>query len=160
MLDNQIIQDQQECSVQFSFSVVSNSAAPWTAAHQASLSCTVSQSLLRLMSVESVMQSNYLILCCPLLFLPSVFPSIMVFSSELALRIRWPKYWSFSFSISPSHEYSGLITFSIDLFDFSAVQGTFKTLLQYHSLKVSTLWCSVFFMFQLSHPYMTTGKTV
>ena len=135
-------------------------ATPWTAAHQASLSFTISQSLLKFTSIESVMPSNHLILSCPLLLLPSIFPSIKVFSSESALRIRWPKYWSFSFSISPSNEYSGLITFSIDLFDFSAVQGTFKTLLQYHSLKVSTLWCSVFFMFQLSHPYMTTGKTV
>ena len=135
-------------------------ATPWTAAHQASLSFTISQSLLKFTSIESVMLSNHLILSCPLLLLPSIFPSIKVFSSESALRIRWPKYWSFSFSISPSNEYSGLITFSIDLFDFSAVQGTFKTLLQYHSLKVSTLWCSVFFMFQLSHPYMTTGKTV
>ena len=135
-------------------------ATPWTAAHQASLSFTISQSLLKFTSIESVMPSNHLILSCPLLLLPSIFPSIKVFSSESALRIRWPKYWSFSFSISPSNEYSGLITFSIDLFDFSAVQGTFKTLLQYHSLKVSTLWCSVFFMFQLSHPYMTTGKTI
>ena len=106
----------------FSCSVMSNSAVPWTAAHQASLSCTVSQSLLRLMSTESVMQSNHLILCCLLLILPSVFPSIMVFSSELTLYIRWPKYWSFSFSISPSHEYSGLIYFRIDWFDLLVVQ--------------------------------------
>ena len=133
---------------------------PWTAAHQASLSFIISQSLLKLMSIESVMPSNHLILCCPILLLPSVFPSNRVFSSKSALRIRWPDYWSFSFSISPSNEYSGFITFSIDLFDFSAVQGTFKSLLQYHSLKVLIIWCSAFFMVQLSHPYMTTGKTV
>ena len=125
----------------FSCSVMSNSAAPWTAAHQASLSCTVSQSLLRLMSTESVMQSNHLILCCLLLFLPSVFPSIMVFSSELTLHIRWPKYWSFSFSISPSHEYSGLIYFRIDWFDLLVVQrlsGVQKY--QFFSAQPSSLW--------------------
>ena len=106
------------------------------------------------------MPSNHLILCHPLLFLPSVFPRIRVFSNELALRIRWPKYWSFSFRISPSDEYSGLISFTIDWFDLLAVQGTLKSLLQHHSSKASILWCSVFFMFQLSHPYVTTGKTI
>ena len=122
----------------------------------ASLSITNSWSLLKLMSITSVMPSNYLILCCPLLLLPLIFPSIRVFSNELALHIRWPKYWSFS--ISPSNEYSGLISFRTDWFDL-AVQGTLKSLLQYHSSKASILWCSAFFMVQLSHPYMTTGKT-
>ena len=118
-----------------------------------------SQSLLKLMFIESVMPSNHLILCRPLLLLPSIFPSIRVFSNELVHCIRWPKYWSFSFSIGPSNEYSGLITFSIDWFDL-AVQGTLKSLLQYHSSKGSVLRCSAFFMVQLSHPYMTTGKTI
>uniref|UniRef100_A0AC11EUW0 Uncharacterized protein n=1 Tax=Ovis aries TaxID=9940 RepID=A0AC11EUW0_SHEEP len=112
------------------------------------------------MSIESVMPSNHLILCCPLLFLPSIFPSIGVFSNESALRIRWPKYWSFSFSISPSSEYSGLITFRMDWLDLPAVQGTLKSLLQHHSSKASILQCSAFFIVQLSHPYMTTGKTI
>ena len=133
---------------------------PWTAAHQASLSFSISQSLLKLMSIESVMSSNCLILCHPLLLLPSVFPSIKVFSSESALCIRWPKYWSFSFSISPSNEYSGLISFRTDWFDLLAVQGTLKSLLQHHSSKASVLQCSAFFMVQLSHPYMTTGKII
>ena len=115
------------------------------------------ESLLKFMSIESVILSNHLILCCPLLFLPSIFPSIRVFSNELALRIRWPKYWSFS--ISPSKEYSGLISFRIDWFDLLAVQGTFKSLFQLHNWKASILQHSVFFMVQLSHPYMTTGKT-
>ena len=119
-----------------------------------------SQSLLRLMSIESVMPSNHLILCRPLLLLPSIFPSIRVFSIESVLCIRWPKYWSFSFSISPSNEYSGLITFRIDWLDSLAVQGTLKSLLQHHSSKASVLQCSAFFMVQLSHPYMTTGKTI
>ena len=131
---------------------------PWTAACQASLSITNSWSLLKLMPIELVMPSNYLILCRPLLFLPSVFPSIRVFSNESVLRIRWPKYWSFSFSISPSNEYSGLISFRIDYFDLLAVQGTLKTLLQHHSSKASILWCSAFFIVQLSHPYLTTGR--
>ena len=143
----------------FSRSVISNSATPWTAACQASLSFTMSQSLLKLKSVESMMPSNHLILCCPLL-LPSVFPIISVFSNELALLIRWPKYWSFSFSISPSNEYSGLISFRIDWFDLLAVQGTVKSLLQHHSLKASILWHSAFSVVQLSHPYMTIGKTI
>ena len=133
---------------------------PWTAAHQASLTFTISQSLLKLMSIESVMPSNHLILCCSLLLLPSVFPSIRVFSKELVLCIRWPKYWSFSFSISPSNEYSGLISFMMDWLDLPAVHGTFKSLLQHHSPKASILWCSAFFIAQLSHPYMTTGKTI
>ena len=106
------------------------------------------------------MPSNYLIVCCPLLLLPAIFPSIRIFSNESALCIRWPKYWSFSFSISPSNEYSGLISFRTDWFDFLAVQGTLKSLLQHHSSKASIFWCSVFFMVQLSHPYMTTGKTI
>ena len=120
------------------------------------MSITNSQSLLKLMSFESVMPSNHLILCCPLLLLPSIFPSIRVFSNESALHIRWPEYWSFS--INPFNEYSGLISFGIDWFDRLAVQGTLKSLLQHHSLKASILQCSVFFMVQLSHPYMTTGK--
>ena len=127
---------------------------------QGSLSFTISQSLLKLMSIESVMPSNHLVLCCPLLFLPSIVPSIRVFSSELTLQIRWPKYWSLSFSISPSSEYSGLISFRIDCFDLLAVQGILKSLLQHHSSKPSILWHSAFFMVQLSHPYMTTGKTI
>ena len=132
---------------------------PWTATCQASLSFTSSQRLLKLMSIEPVMPSNHLILCCPLLFLPSTFPSIMVFSTESALRIWWPKCQSFSFSISPSTEYSGLISFRIVWFDLLSVQGTLKSLFQHHSWKVSILWCSDFLMVQLSHPYMTTGKT-
>ena len=130
---------------------------PWTAARQASLSIANSQSLLKLMSIESVMPSNHLILCCPLLLLPSIFPSIRVFSSESG-HIRWPKIWSFSFRICPSNEYSGLISFRMDWFDLLAVQGTLKSLLQHHSSKASILRCSAFFMVQLSHPYMTTGK--
>ena len=135
-------------------------ATPCTEAHQASLSFTNSWSLLKLMSIESVMPSNHLILCCPLLLLPSVFLSIRVLSSESALCIRWPKYWSFSFSISPSKEYSGLISFRMDWFVLSAIQGTLRSLLQQHSLKASILWRSAFFMVQLSQPYMTTGKTI
>ena len=135
-------------------------ATPWTAAPQASLSFTVSWSLLKLMSIESVMPSNHLILCHLLLLLPSIFPSIRVFSSELVLCIRWPKYWSFSFSIIPSNEYTGLISFGIDWLDLLTVQGTLKSLLQYHSSKASILWYSAFFMVQFSHPYMTTGKTI
>jgi len=135
-------------------------ATPWTAACQASLSITNARSLLKLMSIESVMPSNHLILCCPLLLLPSVFPSISVFSNESVLRIRWPKYWSFSFSISPSNEYSRLISFRIDWLDLFAVQGTLKSLFQHHSLKASVLWFSAFFLVQLSHTYMTTGKTI
>ena len=131
---------------------------PWTEAHQASLSFTISWSLLKLMSIEKVMLSNHFILCCPLLLMPSIFPSIRVFSSESALHIRWPKYWSFS--ISPSNEYSGSISFRIEWFDLLAVQGTLKSLLQHHSLKASILQCSAFCMVQLSHPYMTTEKAI
>ena len=125
-----------------------------------SLSFTISQSLLKLMYIELVMPSNHLGLCRPLLLLPSVFPSIRVFSSELALHIRWPKYWSFSFSISSSNEYSELISFRMDWLYLLAVQGTLKSLLQHHSTKVSFLWCSVFFMLQLSHLYISTGKSI
>ena len=132
---------------------------PWTAAHDASLSITNTWSLLRFMSVESVMPSNHLILCCPLLLPPSVFPSIMIFSESL-LHIRWPKCWSVSFSISPSSEYSGLISFRMDWLDLLAVQETLKSLLQHHSSKASILRQSDFFIVQLSHPYMTTGKTI
>ena len=133
---------------------------PWTAACQASPSITLSESLLKLMSIESVMPSNHLILCHPLLLPPSIFPSIRVFSNESVLRIRWPKYWSFSFTISPSNEYSGLISFRMDWLDLLAIQGTLKSLLQHHSSKALILWCSACFMVQLSHPYMTTGKTI
>ena len=142
----------------FSRSVMSYSATPWAAARQASLSFSISWGLLKLMSIESVIPSNHLILCCPLHILPSIFPSIRVFSNESALCIRWPKYCSFSFSISPSNEYSGLISFRMSWFDLPAVQGTLKSLLQHHSSKASILWHSAFFIVQLSHPYMTTGK--
>ena len=134
-------------------------ATPWTPAHQASLSVTNSQSPPKPVCIESVMPSNHLILYHPLLLLPSVFPSIRVFSNESALCIRWPKDWSFSFSISPSNEYSGLISFRLDWLDLLVVQGTLKSLLQHHSSKASILWCSAFFMVQLSYPYMTTGKS-
>ena len=133
---------------------------PWTATHQDSLSITNSWSLLKLMSIESVMPSNQLILCHPPLLLPSIFPSIRVFSNESVLRIRWPKYWSFSFSISPFNEYSGSISFKINWLDLLAVQGILKSLLQHHTSKASILQCSAFFMVQLSHPYVTTGKTI
>ena len=133
---------------------------PWIAAHQVSLSITNSRSLLKLMSIESVMPSNHLILCHPLLLLPSIFPRIRVFSNESALCMRWPDYWSFSFSISPSKEYSELISFRMNWLDLLAVQGTLKSLLQHHSSKASILWCLAFFIVQLSHPYMTTGKTI
>ena len=133
---------------------------PWTAARQASLSITNSQSLPNLMSIESVMPSNHLILCHSLLLLPSIFPSIRVLSNELALCLGWPKYWSFSFNISPSNEHPGLISFRKDWFDLLADQGTLKSLLQHHSSKVSILQCSAFFIVQLSHPYMNTLKTI
>ena len=139
-----------------SLSYVQLFATPWTAACQDFLSITNSQSLLKLMSIESVMPSNHLILCRPLLLLPSIFPNTRVFSNELVLRIRWPKYWSFSFSSSPSKEYSGLISFRMDWLDLLAVQGTLKSLLQHHSSKASILQCSAFFIVQVSHPYMTT----
>ena len=135
-------------------------ATPWTAAHQDSLLTTNPQSLLKHMSIESVMPSNHLILCRPLLLLPSIFPSIRVFSKESVFHIRWLKYWSFSFSISPFNEYSGLISFRIDWFDLLAVQGTLKNLLQHHSSKASILWCSALFMVQLSHPYMLSRLVI
>ena len=133
---------------------------PWTAPCQASLSITNSRSLLKFMSIESEMPSNHFILCHPLLLVPSIFVSIRVFSSESVICIRWPNYWSFSFSISPSSEYSGLISFRTDWLDLFAVQGPLKSLLQHHSSKASILWRSAFFIVQLSHPYMTTGKTI
>ena len=129
-------------------------------ARQAYLSFTISWSLLKLMTIESVMPSNHLVLCCPLLLLPSMFPSIRVFSNESVLRIRWPKYWSFSFNISPSNEYSVLISFRMDWVDLPAVQGTLKNVLQHHSSEASILRRSAFFIVQLSHPYLTTGKTI
>ena len=132
---------------------------PWTAACQASLSINNSGSLLKLISIELVMPSNHLILCHPLLLLLSIFPSIRVFSNESVLHIRWQKYWSFNFSLNPSNEYSGLISFRIDWFDLLAVQGTLKSLLQHHSSKASVLRHSAFFMVQLAHAYVTTGKT-
>ena len=135
-------------------------ANPWTAACQASLSTTNSRSLLKLVSIESVMLSNLLILCHPLLLWPSIFPSINIFSNESVFYIRWPKYWNFSFSISPSNEYSGLISFRMDCLGLLAIQGTLKSLLQHHSSKPSILQCSTFFMVQFSHPYMTTGNTI
>ena len=148
-------------TVQFSHSVMSDSLwPPWTAALQASLSINNSQSLLKLMSIESVMPSNHLILCHPLLLPASIFPSIRVFSNESVLCISWPKYWSFSFSISPSNEYSGLISFRMDWMALFAVQGTLKSLLQHHSSKASILRHSPFFIVQLSHPCMTTGKNL
>ena len=149
----------QFSSVQ-SLSLVWLSATPSIPAHQASLSITNSQSLLKLMSIESVMPSSHLILCCPLLLLPPIPPSIRVFSNESTLRMRWPKYWSFSFSIISSKEHPGLISFRMDWLDLLAVQGTLKSLLQHHSSKASVFWCSAFFTVQLSHPYMTTGKTI
>ena len=139
---------------------MTDSATPWTAARQASLSITNSHSLLKLMSIESVMPSNCLILCHPLLLPPSIIPSIRVFSDESILHIRWPKYWSFRFSISPSNEYSGLNSFRMDWVDLLVVQGALKSLLQHHSSKASILWCSAFFIVQFSHPYRTTGKTI
>ena len=142
------------------FSHVRLFVTPCTAAFQASLSITNSWSLLKLMSIESVMPSNCLLLCCPLLLLPSILLSIRVFSDESVLPIRWPKYWSFSFSISPSNEHPGLISFRMDQLDLLAVRGTLKSLLQHHSSKASILWHSVFFIIQLSHPYMTAGKTI
>ena len=132
---------------------------PWTSAHQASLSITNSQSLFKFMSVESVMPFNHVTLSCPFLLLPSLFPSIRVFSKESVLCIRWPKYWSFSF-ISPSNEFLELIYFRMDWLDLLAVQGTLKSLLNHYGWKASIIWCSAFFTVQLSHPYMTTGKTI
>ena len=148
----------QFSSVQ-SYSHVWLFAIPWTVARQASLSITNSRSLPKLMSIESVRPSNNLTLCCHLLLLPSIFPSIRVFSNESPFHIRWSKYWSFSFSISPSNEHPGLISFRMDWLDLLAVQGSLKSLLQHHSSKASILRCSAFFIVQLSHPCMTTGKT-
>ena len=153
-----------ECSVQFnsvpSLSCVQLLETPWTAARQASLSITNCQSLFKLISTESVMPSNHLILCRPLLLLPSIFPSIRILSNESALHIRWPKYWSFSFNISPSNEQPGLISFRMDWLHLLAVQGILKSLLQHHSSEASILWHSAFFIVQLSHPNTTTRKTV
>ena len=161
---NALNDNNNQSSVQFSsfqsLSRVRLFATPWITAHQASLSITNSWSSLKLMSIESVMPSSHLILCHPLLLLPPIPPSIRVFSNESALHIRWPKYWSFSFGISPSSEHPGLISFRMDWLDLLAVQGTLKSLLQHHSSKASILWCSTFFTVQLSHPYMTTGKTI
>ena len=153
-----ILATEFEISVQFSRSVVSDSFRPHGLTHHVSLSFTISWSLLKLVTLELVMSSNHPILCHPLLFLPSIFPSIKIFSNELTLCVRWPKYWSFT--ISPSSEHSGLISFRIGWFDLFGVQGTLKNLLQHHCLKVSILWCSTFFMVQLSYLYMTTGKTI
>ena len=150
---------QRFTSVQFSRSVVYNSATPWTAARQASLSITNSRSLPKLVSIESVTPSSHLILCRSLLLLPSIFPSIRVFLNESVLCIRWPKYWSFSFNISPSNEHSGLV-FRMDWLNLFAVQGTLKSLVKYHSSKASILQCLAFFIVQLSHPYMTSGKNL
>ena len=144
----------------FSHSVMSNSVTPWTAACQASLSFTISRSLLKLMSIESVMPFNHLVLCGLLLLLPSIFPSIRVFSSESVLCTRWSKYWSFSFSISPSNEYSGPTSFRMDWFDLLAIQRILKSLLQHHSSNTSLLQYSAFFMVQRSHPCRTIGKTI
>ena len=141
-----------------SLSCVRFSVTPWTAACQASLHITNSRSLHKLMSIESVMPSNHLILCRPLPLLPSTFPIIRVFSYELVLRIRWQKYWSFSFSVSPSNEYSGLISFRMDWLDLLAVQGTLKSLLQHYSSEASIIWCSAFFIVQLSHAFKTTEE--
>ena len=149
----------ERVSVHFS-SVAQSCAGPWTEAHQATVSITNSQSLLKLMSVESVMLSSHLILWHPLLLLPLIFTSIRVFDNESVLCIRWPKYWSFSFTISPSNEYSGMISFMMDWLDLHVVQGTLKSLLQKRSSKPSIRWHSVFFIVHLSHPYMTTGKTI
>ena len=153
------------CYYSYQFSSVAQSCPTLcdprtTAARQTSLPITNSRSLFRLLAIESVMPSNHLILCRPLLLLPSIFPSIRIFSNESVLRIRWPKYWSFSFSISPSNEYSGLISFRMDWLALLAVQGTLKSLLQHHSSKASILRRSTFFIVQLSHPYMTTGKII
>ena len=139
---------------------MSDSVTPRTAAHQAFLSIINSRSLPQIMSIESVMPSNHLILCRPIFFPPSIFPSIRVFSNESTLHISWPKYWSFSFSVSPSNEHPGLISFRMDWLDLLAVQGTLKSLLQHHSSKASILLCSAFFIVQLSHPYMITRKTI
>ena len=148
------------CEMLFSGSVMSDSLQPHGPQHTRLPCPSLSPRVCSNSSIESVMPSNHLIFCCPLLLLPSVFPSIRVFSNESALHVRWPKYWSFSFGIIPSNEYSGLIAFRVDWFDLLAVQETVKSLLQHHSSKASILWRSAFFMVQFSHPYMTTGKTI
>ena len=153
------VKEESKSSVQL-LSHVQLFSMPWAVACQASLSITNSQSLLKLISIDSVMPSNHLILCHPLLLPPSIFPTTRGFSNESTLHIRWPKYWSFSFSISPSNEYSGLISFRMNWSNILAVQGTLKGLLQHHSSKESILWSSAFFIVQLSHPYMTTGETI
>ena len=158
-LGNIICGTSTNCSVQ-SLSCVRLFATPWIAVRQASLSITHSQSSPKLMCIKLVMPSSHLILCRPLLLLPPIPPSIRVFSSESTLHMRWPKYWSFSFSISPSNEHPGLVSFRMDWLDLLAVQGTCKSLLQHHSSKASIIRCSAFFIVQLSHPYMTTGKTI
>ena len=163
--DNQNINKCHLYSIQFSLvhfscSVVSDSATTWTTAYEASLSITNSQSPPKPVSIESMMPSSHLILCRPLLLLSSIFPSIRIFSNESALCMRWPKYWSFSFNISPSNEHPGLISFRMNLLDLLAVQGTLKSLLQHHSSKTTILQRSTLFMVQHSHPYMTTGKTI
>ena len=150
----------QSCSSVQSLGHVWLIVTPWTAAPQAYLSTTNSQNLLKLMSIESVMPSNHLILCCPLLLSPSIFPSIRAFSNESVLHIKWPKYWNYSFNISPSNEHSGLISFRMDWLELLAVQGTLQILLQHHSSKASILWFSAFFIVQLSHLYMTIRKTI
>ena len=155
-----VVQCSHPYTVSQSLSCVRLFATPWNSACQACLSISNSQSLLKLMSIESVMPSNHLILCCPLLLPPSIFPSIRVFLKESVLCIRWPKYWSFSFSINPSNEYSGLIAYRMDWLNLLAIQGSLKSLLQHHTSKASILLCSAFFIVQLSHPYMTTGKTI
>ena len=163
VLNNLIMATIYQC-IQFSsvqsLSGVQLFVSPWTAACQASPSITNSRRLFKLISITLVMPSNHLILCCPLLLLPSIFPSIRVFFNDSVLHIRWSKYGSFSFSISPSNEYSGLISFRKDWLDLPAVQGILKSLLQHHSSKASILQCSAFFIVQLTHPYMTTGKTI
>ena len=155
-----LLSESEFSSVQFSHTVVSDSATPWIAARQASLSITISWSSLRLTSIEFVMPSSHLIFGHPFLLLPLIPPSIRVFSNESTLRMMWPKYWSFSCSISPSKEIQGLISFRMNWLGLLAVQGTLKSLLQHHSSKASVLRCSAFFTLQLSHPYMTTGKTI
>ena len=156
-----IIEDKMKMTFsQFSRSVVSDSATPWIAAHQASLSITNSWSSLKLMSIESVMPSSHLILCHPLFLLPPIPPSIRVFSNESTLHIRWPKYWSFSLSISPYNEHPGLVSFRMDWLDLLVVQGTHKSLLQHHSSKASIIWHTAFFTVQLKYPSMTTGETI
>ena len=155
-----VYQFSQSISSVQSLSRVQLFASPWTPAHQASLSITNSRSLHKLLSIELVMPSNHLILCVPFLLLPSIFPSIKVFSNESTVRMRWPKYWSFSFNLSPSNEHPGFISFRMDWLYLLAVQGTLKSLLQHHSLKASIFWHSAFFTVQLSHPYMATGKTI